>query len=130
MSQRSFRRCCFICRRRGASFELQRAPHVESRYAASSSPTSGQLDLLLSHSDLPCQICADDSEWPAHRLNLDVLVLAGNSDRCLSTRPWRSLLGFELTVRLSSHMKAHMGRGGPVVRLADRKTTVSRVHPP
>ena len=45
-----------------------------------------------------------------------------NSDRTPSTCPWRSLLGFELTVRLSSHTKAHMGRGGPVVRLADRKT--------
>ena len=49
---------------------------VELRYAASSNPTSGQLDRLPRLSDLPCQICAEDHEWPAHRLHLGALMSA------------------------------------------------------
>ena len=49
---------------------------VELRYAASSNLTSAQLDRLPPLSDLPYQICADNHEWPAHRLHLGALVSA------------------------------------------------------
>ena len=49
---------------------------VELRYAASSNLTSAQLDRLPPLSDLPYQICADNHEWPAHRLHLCALVSA------------------------------------------------------
>ena len=53
---------------------------VELRYAASSNLTSAQLDLLPPLSDLPYQICADNHEWPAHRLHLGALVSAGPAE--------------------------------------------------
>ena len=53
---------------------------AKSRYAASSNLTSAQLDLLPPLSDLPYQICADNHEWPAHRLHLGALVSAGPAE--------------------------------------------------
>ena len=53
---------------------------VELRYAASSNLTSAQLDRLPPLSDLPYQICADNHEWPAHRLHLGALVSAGPAE--------------------------------------------------
>ena len=58
-----------------------------------------------------------------------MLVLAGNSDRSLSTRPWRSLLGFELTVRLSSYTKAQSDREGRGGSWTGGCASVAAVHP-
>ena len=82
--------------------------------------------------ECPCQCfaCVTSASFACHRCAAARLCVHSNFDRTPSTCPWRDLHVCGRTVRFSSHTKAHMGRGGPVVRVADRKTTVSRVHPP
>ena len=78
---------------------------VESRYAASSNPTSGQLDRLPRLTDLPCQICADDSDWPAHRLHLGALLSARSEG--MSFRSYaQAHQGVKLATRYAE-MRAH-----------------------